>query len=95
VKPLQADIKIKVLPRASKSEILGMEEGVLRVKVTSPPVEGRANKDLVELLSRELRISKKHIEILSGRGSRFKRVRIHELSQEDIRSRLNQEHSGR
>ncbi|MBW2031862.1 MAG: YggU family protein [Deltaproteobacteria bacterium] len=90
---MQADIKIKVLPRASKSQILGMEEGVLKVKVTSPPVEGRANKDLIELLSKELRIPKKHIEILSGKGSRFKRVRFRALSREDIRSRLNRQSS--
>ncbi|MBW2030163.1 MAG: DUF167 domain-containing protein, partial [Deltaproteobacteria bacterium] len=49
---MQADIKIKVVPRSSRNQIQGLEEGVLKVKVTSPPIEGKANRDLLALLSR-------------------------------------------
>jgi len=44
-------IKVKVLPRSSRTEILGKENDVYRVKITDPPVEGKANKALVTLLS--------------------------------------------
>jgi len=85
---MQADIKIKVVPRSSRNQIQGLEEGVLKVKVTSPPIEGKANRDLLALLSRELDIPKRDIEILSGKGSRLKLIRFHGLSFEDIRLKL-------
>ncbi|MBW2029484.1 MAG: DUF167 domain-containing protein, partial [Deltaproteobacteria bacterium] len=59
-----------------------------KVKVTSPPIEGKANRDLLALLSRELDIPKRDIEILSGKGSRLKLIRFHGLSFEDIRLKL-------
>lgn len=69
-------IKIKVEPRSSKSAIVGPYGDALKVKLTSPPVEGKANKELIDLLSKELKIPKRDIEIISGQSSKNKVVRI-------------------
>lgn len=68
---------MRVTPNASKSEIIGMdEEGVLRIRLQAPPVEGKANKELVKFLAGVLGIKKKEISILSGEKSRIKTIEI-------------------
>jgi uncharacterized protein (TIGR00251 family) len=69
-------IKIKVEPRSSRSSIVGMYGDSLKVKLTSSPVEGKANKELVALLSKELGIGKQDVEILSGETSKNKIVKL-------------------
>lgn len=70
-------LKIRVLPRSSRNKVVGeMSDGTLKVKLTAPPVDGRANEALVELLSDYLRISKKSIIIKSGLTSKNKMVEI-------------------
>ena len=77
-------IKIKVEPRSSKSGIVGPYGDALKVKLTSPPVEGKANRELIDLLSKELKIRKKDIEIVSGQSSKNKVVKIIGLSKIDF-----------
>jgi len=77
-------VTVKVLPRSSRNEIIGKQEGCYKIKLTSPPVEGKANKALLELLSKKLRIPKSRLEIISGKGSRLKSIRILGLSPERI-----------
>ena len=72
-------IKVKVVPRSSINKIVGMEGDALKVKVKASPVEGLANKDLVALLSKRLKIAKKSVEIISGHTSRLKLVRFHDI----------------
>jgi uncharacterized protein (TIGR00251 family) len=81
---VKADIKVKLLPRSSKNEIIGREDDVLKVKVTAPPVEGKANKALEQLLAKRLDLPKSNVEIISGERSRVKSIRIHGLSNEDV-----------
>jgi uncharacterized protein (TIGR00251 family) len=69
-------LKIKVEPRSSKSGVVGPYGDALKVKLTSPPVEGKANKELIEVLAREFGISKKDIGIISGQSSKNKIVRL-------------------
>lgn len=69
-------INIKVEPRSSKSGIAGPYGDALKVKLTSPPVEGRANKELVEVLAKEFGIRKKDVEIISGQSSKNKIVKL-------------------
>ena len=77
-------IRIKLLPKSSRNQVVGREGDHFKVKVTAPPIEGRANKALIDLLAKKLSIPKRHIEIISGKSSRFKSVRIDGLSQKDI-----------
>jgi len=67
---------VRVIPRSSKSEIVGEYDGALKVKLTSPPVNGAANEELVKLIAKECEVSKSDVEIVSGRTSKTKQVRI-------------------
>ena len=87
---LQSHIKVKVLPRSSRNQIIGKEGDLFKVKLTSPPVEGKANKALIEFLAEKLGIGKGRIEIISGKSSSLKIVRISGLSLEDVSSLLQE-----
>jgi uncharacterized protein (TIGR00251 family) len=81
-------IKVKVLPRSSRTEILGKENDVYRVKITDPPVEGKANKALIALLAEKLGVPKRDIEIASGKTGRLKTIRIRGLTAGEIAQAL-------
>jgi uncharacterized protein (TIGR00251 family) len=77
-------IRIKLLPKSSRNQVVGREGDHFKVKVTAPPVEGKANKALIDLLAKKLGVPKSHIEIISGKSSRLKSIRIDGLSIEEI-----------
>ena len=81
-------ISVRVTPRSSKNTIAGEMEGALKVKLQAPPVEGKANKALVEFLSEALDVSKSAITLLSGETGRNKRVFVKGVAANDIRTRL-------
>ena len=85
----QAEIKVKVVPRSSRNQIL-MRDDLLTVKVSAPPVEGSANKALIALLAEKLRVSKSSIDIISGERSRLKRLRVHGLSLQQVKALLGE-----
>ncbi|MCI1273913.1 MAG: DUF167 domain-containing protein [Clostridiaceae bacterium] len=68
-------VHIKISPNASKNEIIKSEDGV-KVKITAQPVENKANKALVEFLSKEFKIPKTSIEIVKGQTSKEKTLLI-------------------
>jgi len=74
-------LNVRVIPRASRSEIVGIENNVLKVRLTSPPVDGAANAELIKLLAKKFDVAKSDIAIASGETSRNKRIRINNLSQ--------------
>lgn len=76
-------ITLKISPNASKNEIIKSEEG-LKVKITAQPIDGKANKALIEYLSKQLKIPKSSIEILKGETSKEKTVLIKPRTPEDI-----------
>jgi uncharacterized protein len=67
---------IRVIPRASKSEVVGEFDGSLKVKIAAPPVDGAANEEVVKLIAKSFGRSRAEVEILSGHTSRTKRLRI-------------------
>ncbi|MBK6723018.1 MAG: YggU family protein [Acidobacteria bacterium] len=71
---------VRVIPRASRSEIVGEHDGALKVKLASPPVDGAANAELIKLLAKKFGVSKNDIEIVSGETSKNKRIKINNLS---------------
>lgn len=75
---------VKVVPRASKSEIVGSLDGALKIRIAAPPVDGAANAELVKLLSKTFGVSKSAIEILSGQTARTKQVKISGVNAEDF-----------
>jgi uncharacterized protein (TIGR00251 family) len=86
--PEGVTFSVRVLPRSSRSEIAGVLEGVLRIKLTAPPVEGAANKALVEFFSGRLHIAKSKITILSGQTGRAKTIHIAGIDKEKLLSLL-------
>ena len=81
---VKTDIKVHVVPRSSRNQILVGENDVFKLKVTAPPIEGKANKAVKELLAKRLGIGKGAVEIISGQRSRKKTVRIHGVSRKDL-----------
>ena len=75
---------VRVVPRASKSEIAGIFDGALKIRLASPPVDGAANAELIKLLSKTLGVSKSAIEILGGQSARTKQVKISGVEAEDF-----------
>lgn len=70
-------IKIRVLPRSSRNEIVGnMADGTLKVKLTAAPVDGKANNALIELLAEHFKTSKSQIKIVRGGTSKNKTIEI-------------------
>jgi len=67
---------VRVQPRACRSEIVGEQAGRLRVRVTSPPVDGRANRDLCRLLAKSLRVTPSSVSVRTGEKSRQKTLHI-------------------
>lgn len=72
-------IKVKVIPNADKNEVVE-EEGILKVKVKSPPTGGRANKEVIEILAKFYEVKKSCVNIKKGFKSREKIVEIEENS---------------
>jgi uncharacterized protein len=67
---------IRVVPRASKSEIVGEMDGNLRVRISAPPADGAANEEVVKVLAKAFGVAKSNVAILSGHASKTKRIRI-------------------
>lgn len=84
----RARVKIRVHPRASRNQILGYQGDTLRVRVTAPPEEGRANEAVIALLAEALGIAKSRIKIVRGHASREKLVMVESLGQEETQRRL-------
>ena len=74
------EITVRVTPRSSKNEVVGMVEGVLKVRLKAPPVDGAANEELRKVLAEEFDVPRSNVEIVSGHASRTKRVRITDKS---------------
>jgi len=68
--------KVQVVPRASRSEIVGEHGGALRVRIAAPPVDGAANQELVRLVSRAFGVPRGAIEIIAGHAAKTKTLRI-------------------
>jgi uncharacterized protein (TIGR00251 family) len=68
--------KVQVVPRASRSEIVGEHDGALRVRIAAPPVDGAANKELIHVLAKALNVPRSSITIISGEGGRLKQVSV-------------------
>jgi uncharacterized protein (TIGR00251 family) len=69
-------IRLHIQPGASKNELVGLHGDRLKIRLKAPPVEGKANKELINYLSKVFEIPKNEIEIISGQTGRRKNVKI-------------------
>ena len=81
-------VRVRVQPGASQNSIDGIRDGALKVRIAAPPVEGAANKALVEYLAKALKIKKSSIEITSGVNSRDKRLRLSDIVAVNLKTQL-------
>jgi uncharacterized protein (TIGR00251 family) len=83
-----ATFAVRVVPRASKDEIVGIHGDALKVRLTAPPVEGRANEALIAFLAKRLGVRKSQVEIVAGATSRRKMIRVIGLSLQGVEEHL-------
>ena len=81
-------LPVRAQPGARKSRIVGEHAGSLKIAVSAPPEGGRANKALVEALSRVLGIKRSQIELASGETSRQKQFLVRGISEAQLRAAL-------
>jgi uncharacterized protein (TIGR00251 family) len=80
---------VRVVPRASKSEIVGAHDGALKIRIASPPVDGAANAELIKLLAKTFGVAKSEVEITGGQTAKSKQIKLNGVTAEKFRRVLN------
>lgn len=83
-----ATFAVKVQPRASRNAIVGELGDALKIALTTPPVEGRANEACIEFLAKLLKVPRSSVTIAAGETSRNKVIRVAGMSAAELRQRL-------
>lgn len=81
-------ITVKLVPNSSFSKVVDYSEEYIRIKISSPPIENKANKELVQFCSKLLDINKSKIEIVSGEKSKLKKVLFKDTKIQDITQKI-------
>jgi uncharacterized protein (TIGR00251 family) len=76
---------VKVVPRARRDEIVGVEDGAVKVRLNAPPVEGKANAALVKFLAQTFGVKQADVQILRGENARHKLVSVWGVTGEKFR----------
>jgi uncharacterized protein len=84
----RAELRIRLQPRAAREAISGERGGAIVVRVTEPPVDGRANEALVRLIAKRARVAKSRVTIVRGARSRDKLVRVDGVDEAELRRAL-------
>jgi uncharacterized protein (TIGR00251 family) len=69
-------LNIQVQPRASRDEVKGLQGDAIRIRITAPPVEGKANDHLLRFLADQFGVPRRRVVLVSGAGHRCKRVQV-------------------
>ncbi len=81
--------EIQVTPHASRAQITGIQDDVLKLKVTALPMEGAANEACIKLLTKELGLKKSQMEIFTGLKSRKKTVMVKDITAAELKKKIN------
>jgi uncharacterized protein (TIGR00251 family) len=81
-------IKVKIVPGSSKNKIVGVYNDALKISITAPPVEGKANKKCIAYLAKYFDVAKSKIEIILGQTSKHKLIKIYDISQEEFLDKI-------
>jgi len=82
-------LPVRVMPRASSNEIVGiMSDNTVKIKLTAPPVEGKANQQLIKFLAEVLRVPKSSVNIVAGESGRDKLVSILDMDTEEVQQKI-------
>ncbi len=88
MKPDVARLSVRVQPNASRSQFVRFEDGVLHLKIAAPPVKGKANRELIDFLSRLLDLPRSALSIEKGHTSRRKTLSVAGLEPRALEERL-------
>jgi uncharacterized protein (TIGR00251 family) len=83
-----AELHVRLTPRAHRDAVTGVRDGVVQVRVSAPPVGGRANDALCKLLAKALGVPPSRVTVARGHTAREKVVRVEGLSTDDAHARL-------
>jgi uncharacterized protein (TIGR00251 family) len=86
---LSSELAVRLQPRAKRTEVVGEREGKVVVRVTAPPVDGRANDALCKLIAQRAGVPRSRVAIVRGAGSRDKLVRVDGMSPDAVRRALS------
>lgn len=81
-------LEVHVVPRASRSKVLGVHDGRLKISLAAPPVDGAANEELLSFVAKWLRVPARQVKLSRGESSRQKQLSIQGVSSEQIRALL-------
>ncbi len=70
------ELKVRIQPKACRDEIVGPQKGEIKIRITAPPVEGKANAHLIRFLAKQFDIPPSRVTLLNGEKGRSKRLRI-------------------
>jgi uncharacterized protein (TIGR00251 family) len=79
---------VRLTPRAGANEVVGERDGALLVRVTAPPVDGRANDALCRLIAKRARVGVRSVSVVRGAGAREKVVRVEGIGLAELRAAL-------
>ncbi len=82
-------LQVRVVPRARANALTRDGAGALRARLTAPPVDGAANRALLELMARHLGVKRGDLEVVHGVRGRDKRIAVHGLSEAEVQARLD------
>jgi uncharacterized protein (TIGR00251 family) len=83
-------LTVKVVPGSSRSEITGIHNGMLKIKIAAPPEKGKANKALLAFIAKQLGVQKNALQITSGKTSCIKQIALKGVSREAVEKLLEQ-----
>ena len=82
------ELRVRVTARASRDELAGLRDGVLHVRVTAPPVDGKANQAVCRLIARAVGVGRTSVTVVRGERSRDKVVNVEGLEPEAVHRAL-------
>ena len=80
----EARIEVRLQPRASREELVGIRDGVLHARVTAPPLDGQANRALCRLIAKRAGVAPSRVDVIRGERARTKLVRVAGVSQQQL-----------
>jgi uncharacterized protein len=81
--------RVRVVPRARRSEVAGLWSDCLKIRLAAPPVEGAANRALVAFVAARLGVRQAQVELIGGETSREKTLRVQGVTVQQVRERLH------
>jgi uncharacterized protein (TIGR00251 family) len=82
-------LPVRVQPGARRTSIVGEQAGALKVAVTAPPQDGRANKAVIELIRQALGAKRSQVELLSGATARDKKLLVRKVTETELKSQID------